>query len=186
MGFIRFQGKIAELRDEGIPIIFFTGNHDMWMFDYFPKELGIPVYSEPVNFVIGDQSLYVGHGDGLGPGDHFYKFLKKFFASGLCQWMFKWLHPNVGVWLAKVWSERSRHSNQEKDAEFLGDKEYLVQFVKMHERKEHHDAYLFGHRHLSLDLTIENTRYLNLGEWVHQCTYASFDGQSLLLERFEE
>ena len=184
-GFIRFLGKIADLRDKGIPILFFTGNHDMWMFEYFPKELGIPVYKGSVNFHIGDQSFYVGHGDGLGPGDYFYKFLKGFFASGLCQWMFKWLHPNVGVWLAKVWSGRSRDSNGEKDAEFLGDEEHLLQFVKQHDRKEHYDAYLFGHRHLPLDLKVDDTRYINLGEWINYCTYASFDGTNLQLEHFE-
>lgn len=185
-GFIRFLGKIAALRDKGIPVIFFTGNHDMWMFDYFPRELGVPVYHEPVNFLIGGQSFFVGHGDGLGPGDHFYKFLKRFFASRLCQWLFKWLHPNVGVWLAQTWSARSRHANSEKDTQFLEEKEHLAQFVKRHDREEHHDAYLFGHRHLPLDLKVDNTRYINLGEWIHHGTYAAFDGKILSLEKFED
>ncbi len=185
MGFVRFQGKVAELRDKGIPIFFFTGNHDMWMFDYFPRELGIPVYSAPVNFQIGDQSFFVAHGDGLGPGDHFYKFLKGFFSSGLCQWMFKWLHPNVGVWLAKTWSGRSRNKNAVKDAEFLGEEEYLLQFVRTSETEQHFDAYLFGHRHLPLDIEVGKSRYINLGEWIKHFTYASFDGEKLLLEKFK-
>lgn len=186
MGFIRFQGKIAELREKNIPIIFFTGNHDMWMFDYFPRELGIPVYNRPVNFQICNQSFFVGHGDGLGPGDHFYKFLKGFFSSGLCQWMFKWLHPNVGVWLAKTWSNKSRHKNAVKDAEFLDEEEYLLQFIRSNEKQYHYDAYLFGHRHLPLDIEVEKSRYINLGEWIKYCTYASFDGEKLLLEKFED
>ena len=186
MGFIRFQGKIAELCEKGIPIIFFTGNHDMWMFDYFPKELGIPVYHEPVIFQMGDQSFFVGHGDGLGPGDHFYKLLKRFFSSGLCQWFFKWLHPNVGVWLAKTWSNKSRNKNAVKNADFLGEEEFLLQFVRSNEQHRHYDAYLFGHRHLPLDIKVGRSRYVNLGEWLKHCTYASFDGEKLLLEKFDD
>ena len=75
-GFVRLLGKLAELRDTGMPIYFFTGNHDMWMFDYFPKELGIPIYREPIELVIENHKLMIGHGDGLGPGDTSYKILK--------------------------------------------------------------------------------------------------------------
>ena len=94
-GFIRLQGKLAELRDEGMPIYFFTGNHDMWMFNYFPNELGINIYREPIELSIGAQTLMIGHGDGLGPGDTSYKILKKFFNSSLCQWLFARLHRNL-------------------------------------------------------------------------------------------
>ena len=105
-GFIRLQGKLAELTDAGIPIVFFTGNHDMWMFDYFPIQLGIPIYRDPQILHVGTQKLMIGHGDGLGPGDHTYKFLKKFFNSGLCQWLFARIHPNLGIGIASYWSRK--------------------------------------------------------------------------------
>src|SRR5688572_24803200 len=110
-GFIRLQGKLAELRDANIPIKFFTGNHDMWMFDYFEKELGIPVHRQPQHLQVGEQQLMIGHGDGLGPGDYQYKIIKWFFNSRLCQWLFARIHPNLGIGIAKYWSRKSRISN---------------------------------------------------------------------------
>src|SRR5687768_10447000 len=114
-GYIRLQGKLAELRDAGIPIIFFTGNHDMWMFDYFPTELGIPVYRAPQLLRIGNHKILIGHGDGLGPGDTTYKFLKKFFNSSICQWLFARIHPNLGIFIANKWSKKSRITNQKRE-----------------------------------------------------------------------
>lgn len=186
-GFIRLQGKLAELRDAGIPISFFTGNHDMWMFDYFTNELGIPVYRDPQVLQIGNQKLLIGHGDGLGPGDVTYKFLKRFFNSRLCQWLFARLHPNIGIGIASYWSRKSRISNMKKEETFQGeDGEFLLVYCKEIERKEHHDFYVFGHRHLPLDLKIsEHSRYINLGEWVHFNTYAVYDGQGVELKTFK-
>ncbi|MEQ8425759.1 MAG: UDP-2,3-diacylglucosamine diphosphatase, partial [Cyclobacteriaceae bacterium] len=120
-GFIRLMGKLAELRDRDIPIYFFTGNHDMWMFDYFPKELGIPIYRQPIELKVGDHLLMIGHGDGLGPGDSSYKILKKFFNSGLCQWLFARLHPNFGIGIAKFWSKSSRIANMKREEKFSGE-----------------------------------------------------------------
>src|SRR5688572_30696115 len=125
-GFIRLQGKLAELRDAGIPIFFFTGNHDMWMFDYFPKELDIPVFREPQLLSVGQHKLFIGHGDGLGPGDRTYKFLKKIFNSKICQWLFARIHPNLGMAIAHRWSKSSRISNQKREETFQGEAgEYL-------------------------------------------------------------
>lgn len=185
-GFIRLQGKLAELRDAGIPIIFFTGNHDMWMFDYFPKELGIPVYRDPQVMLVGEQKLLIGHGDGLGPGDSTYKFLKRFFNSQLCQWLFARLHPNLGIGIASYWSRKSRISNMKKEETFQGEEgEFLWIFCNEIERKEHHDYYIFGHRHLPLDLKLnEHSRYINLGEWVHFNTYAVYDGQKVEVKTY--
>lgn len=186
-GFIRLQGKLAELRDAGIPIIFFTGNHDMWMFDYFPKELGIPIYREPQVIRVGNQKLMVGHGDGLGPGDHTYKFIKKFFNSSICQWLFARIHPNLGIAIANKWSRHSRISNTKNEEKFEREEgEYLWIYCNEVEAKEHHDYYVFGHRHLPLDLKIgTSSRYVNIGEWVHFSSYAEYDGQSLKLKIFE-
>lgn len=185
-GFIRLQGKLAELSDAGIPVVFFTGNHDMWMFDYFPTELGITIYRDPQVMRVGNQKLLIGHGDGLGPGDSTYKFLKKFFNSRLCQWLFARLHPNLGIGIASHWSRKSRISNLKKEETFQGEEgEFLWIYCNEIERKEHHDYYIFGHRHLPLDLKLnEQSRYINLGEWVHFNTYAVYDGQKIELKTF--
>ncbi|MCB0491948.1 MAG: UDP-2,3-diacylglucosamine diphosphatase [Cyclobacteriaceae bacterium] len=185
-GFVRLLGKLAELRDTGMPIYFFTGNHDMWMFDYFPKELGIPIYREPIELVIENHKLMIGHGDGLGPGDTSYKILKKFFNSSLCQWLFARLHPNLGIGIAKIWSRSSRITNMKKEEKFKGEEnEYLLTYCRELEKNNHHDFYVFGHRHLPLDLEVgSNSRYVNLGEWVNFNTYGVYDGTSIKLETF--
>ncbi|MHA6246735.1 UDP-2,3-diacylglucosamine diphosphatase [Pontibacter sp. CAU 1760] len=185
-GYARLQGKLAELTDAGIPIMLFTGNHDMWMFDYFPQELNIPVLRDPISTQFGGKTFYIGHGDGLGPGDHTYKLLKRVFNNKACQWLFARVHPNLGIGVANIWSRRSRISNIKKDEEFLGEREWLVQYCQEVEATQHHDYYVFGHRHLPLDLPIgEHSRYINLGEWVNFCTYAVYDGESLQLQTFE-
>jgi UDP-2,3-diacylglucosamine hydrolase len=185
-GFIRLQGKLAEITDSGIPVIFFTGNHDMWMFDYFTKELNIQIYRDPIELEIRNQKLLIGHGDGLGPGDSTYKILKWFFNSSFCQWLFARLHPNFGIGVAQFWSRRSRISNTKREEKFEGDEnEFLLTYCKELEKTNHHDFYVFGHRHLPLDLKVsENSRYINLGEWVHFNTYAEYDGNSIKLKTF--
>ena len=187
-GFIRLQGKLAELTDAGIPVVFFTGNHDMWMFDYFTKELDIPIYRSEQLLMVGDQRLMVGHGDGLGPGDRMYKVLKRIFRNSLCQWLFARLHPNLGIGIANYWSKHSRISSVKNGKDdFKGDDEYLLQYCREQERRQHHDYYIFGHRHLPLDIEItENSRYINLGEWVNYSTYARYNGKELELLTFEK
>ncbi|MBX2942136.1 MAG: UDP-2,3-diacylglucosamine diphosphatase [Cyclobacteriaceae bacterium] len=187
-GFIRLQGKLAELRDAGMPIYFFTGNHDMWMFDYFPNELGIPIYRQPIVLEIGNQKLLIGHGDGLGPGDTSYKILKRFFNSSLCQWLFARLHPNFGIGIAKYWSRNSRITNMKKEEKFNGEEnEYLLAYCRELEKTSHHDFYIFGHRHLPLDIKVgDKSRYINLGEWVNFNTYGVYDGKSIELRTFED
>ena len=186
-GFARLQGKLAELTDGGLPVTFFTGNHDLWMFDYFTEELGIPILREPVTQRIGPQLFHIGHGDGLGPGDHAYKHvLKPVFESGLAQWLFARLHPNFSIGLANRWSRHSRLQNGAADTRYFGDDEWLPQYCRALEAQQHHDYYVFGHRHLPLDLPIgEHSRYLNLGEWVNYCTYGVYDGNALALAEFK-
>ena len=186
-GFTRFLGKLADLRDSGIPIVFFTGNHDMWMFDYFPRELGIPVYRQPMLLEVGNQRLLIGHGDGLGPGDRTYKILKRFFNSRACQWLFARLHPNLGMYIAHNWSRRSRISNNKRGEQFVSkEKEYLWVYCRDTEEREHHDFYVFGHRHLPLDLDVtERSRYINVGEWVNFNTYAVYDGTNVALLEYK-
>jgi len=187
-GYIRLLGKLAEITDSGIPVYFFTGNHDMWLFDYLPQQLGVTIYREPITKEFNGMKFYLGHGDGLGPGDHGYKFIKKVFANKFCQWMFARIHPNFGIGMANFWSRKSRVSNAPKDETFHGeDNEWLVVYAKEILQKEHFDYFIFGHRHLPLDIKLpNNSRYINLGEWVNYNTYAVFDGTTLSLLKYEK
>lgn len=186
-GFIPFISKISQLRDNNIPIYFFTGNHDLWMRDYFTEELGIPVFYDPIELKVGKKTIMVGHGDGLGPGDNSYKFLKKIFVHPLSKWLFKWLHPDIGIRIAHAWSGHSRIANIEKNENrFLGDDEWLWTYCKEAEKQKHHDFYIFGHRHLPLKLKVSDSSvYYNLGEWVSHYTYMEYDGNKALLKTFE-
>jgi UDP-2,3-diacylglucosamine hydrolase len=184
-GFIRLQGKLAELADNGINIYIFTGNHDMWMFDYFPTELNIQVFNDPIQLFVNDTKLFIGHGDGLGPGDKQYKKLKKIFKSKLSQRAFSMLHPGIGIGMAHKWSRKSRLVNNKYEEVFYGDNEHLLKYCQRKEETEHHDYYIFGHRHLVLDLEVsENSRYLNSGDWVNNSSYIVFDGKSCQIEEF--
>lgn len=185
-GFVRLQGKIAELTDSGITIHWFTGNHDMWIFDYIPGELGVKLHREPVKKEIGGKKFFIGHGDGLGPGDHGYKFIKAVFANKCCQWLFARIHPNLGIALARFWSGRSRIATERKEDVFLGEKEFLVQFCRKVLKNDHYDFFVFGHRHLPLELKLtEKSFYFNMGEWVNHYSYGVFDGDKMELKFFK-
>lgn len=185
-GYVRILGKLAELTDAGISIQFFVGNHDMWMNDYFQKELNVPVYYEPKEFVFNDQLFLVGHGDGLGPGDHGYKFLKKVFRSPVCQWLFGILPPRIGIGLADYSSRRSRAATGTSEESFLGeDKEWLLIYCKEAIQNKKFNYLIFGHRHLPIDYCLEpQSRYINLGDWISFQTYAVFDGANLQLKSY--
>ena len=183
-GFTRFLGKIAELSDSGIDIHFFTGNHDMWMYDYFEKELGVKIHRKPIELNLNGKQFYIGHGDGLGPGDKTFKLVKRFFDSSFCQWLFARLHPNFGIGIAQFWSRKSRQNNKEPK-EFLGEeKEWLVAYCKDVLTQKHIDYFVFGHRHLPIEHKIDDSTYINLGDWLSDYTYAIFDGEKLALKRF--
>lgn len=186
-GTVRLLGKIAELTDAGIPVHFFVGNHDLWMKDYFIEELHVSVHHNPITRTYNNKQFYIGHGDGLGPGDNWYKVLRKIFASKTCQWLFSRLHPNLGFYVAKRSSKRSRIITGDSDEKFLGaDNEWLYLFSKDYLKTNKIDYFIFGHRHLPLDLDIEGkARYINLGEWIQYNTYAVFDGETLRLESFK-
>ncbi len=185
-GFIRLQGKLAELSDSGIRLTLFKGNHDMWMFDYFRTELGIEIISDELVLERNGKRFFLHHGDGLGPGDKKYKMLKKIFRSDLCQWLFARIHPNLGIGIAKKWSAGSRIQNSKKDEFESLDKEWLVSYSKELLLKEQYDYLLFGHRHLPLDVPLGKSRYINLGEWMNYNSYAVFDGEDLELKYFEK
>ena len=186
-GFIRFQGKLAELVDAGIQVIFFSGNHDIWMFDYFTEELGIPVYRKAQEVRINQLALQVGHGDGLGPGDYTYKVLQKLFESRFCQFLFSRIHPNFSLWLGHTWSfSRKKKQSKEQYVFKSKEKELLWHYCVQQEEKQHRDYYIFGHRHIPLNVEVSaQSRYINLGEWLWSYTYASCDGKSVELHKYE-
>jgi UDP-2,3-diacylglucosamine hydrolase len=177
-GFVRVLGKLAEISDSGIPIYFFVGNHDLWMKDYFKTELGIKVFHQPQTFQIGTHRFFIGHGDGKGPGDKGYKRMKKVFTSPFFQWLFRWIHPDLGVRLAQYLSVKNKLISGDEDREFLGeDGEWLAQYAKRKLERTHYDYFIFGHRHLPMSIDLGNgSTYINLGDWITHYSYATYDG----------
>jgi len=186
-GFVRVLGKLAELRDSGIPIYFFVGNHDLWVQDYFEKELNVPVYHEPKEFVINEKTFFIGHGDGLGPGDKGYKRMKKVFTNPFSQWLYRWLHPDIGMRLGNYLSTKNKLISGDEDVVFLGEeKEWLVQYCKQKLETKHYDYFLFGHRHLPMTIELnDSSTYINTGDWITHLTYAVFDGKKTELKKFQ-
>ena len=184
-GYVRLLGKLAEISDSGIPIHIFTGNHDMWLFDYLEDEINAHIYREPIEVSLKGKSFFIGHGDGLGPGDKSYKLIKKIFKNKLCQWLFERIHPNLGISIAQYWSKKSRIANGEKDEKYYGEKEWLIQFCNEKIKTNDINFFIFGHRHLPLEVDLgKNTTYINLGEWVNYNSYAVFDGKKLELKHY--
>ena len=186
-GFVRVLGKLAEIRDSGIPIYFFVGNHDLWMNGYFEKELTIPVYHDNKAFTFYGKSFLIGHGDGKGPGDKGYKRMKKVFTNSFSKWLYRWLHPDFGVKLAQYLSVKNKLISGEADVKFLGeDNEWLVRYCKRKLEAQHFDYFVFGHRHLPMTIALnESSTYINLGDWIGYFTYGVFDGTQFSLEKFE-
>lgn len=185
-GFIRVLGKLAELKDKGVQIHFFVGNHDLWMVDYFEKELNIPVYHNPKEFSFNNKIFLIGHGDGLGPGDKGYKRMKKVFTNPISKWFYRWLHPDIGISLAQYLSVKNKLISGEEDVKYLGEEnEWLVLYSKKKLSEKHYDYFVFGHRHLPLEISIsENSTYINTGDWVNYFTYAVYNGEQMMLKSY--
>ena len=186
-GFTRTLGKLAEITDSGIPVYYFVGNHDLWMNGYFEQELNIPVYHQPKEFTFNDTLFFIGHGDGLGPGDKGYKRMKKVFTNPFSKWLYRWLHPDLGVKLAQYLSVKNKLISGDDDITFLGEEnEWLVQYCKRKLTEKHRDHFVFGHRHLPMEIELpDDARYTNLGDWIIHYTYAVFDGSEMKLRKYE-
>lgn len=186
-GYVRLLGKLAELSDQGIKINFFKGNHDMWTFGYWEQELNAKVVSNELAIERNGIKIFLHHGDGLGPGDRTYKLIKKIFRNPLCIKLFGFLHPRIGIGLAKYLSGKSRISNGHNDKVYLGDdKEFIPAFCKQKLNEEHFNYFICGHRHYPITLKLsENSTYINLGEWINDFTYAEFDGTKIELKKFD-
>ena len=185
-GFVRLLGKLAELVDSGIAIHLFVGNHDLWMKDYLTTEIGITIHHRNIIIEEGDKKLFIGHGDSLGNGDYFYKLLRKFFTSKVCQWTFARLHPNLGLTIAHTWSRSSRKRGEE--ANFISnEKEILLGYCQEQQKLNPVDYYVFGHRHLPLELKVdEKAKYINTGDWLHHYTYAVLEEGNLELKTYNK
>jgi UDP-2,3-diacylglucosamine hydrolase len=151
-----------------------------WMGDYFEKELDIPVYHDTKIFEFNNKQFFIGHGDGLGPGDKGYKRMKKVFVHPFSKWLYRWLHPDIGMKLAQYLSVKNKLISGDEDVIFLGEeKEWLVQYSKRKLESQHFDYFIFGHRHLPMEVKVgDNSYYYNLGDWIHYYTYGVFDGES--------
>jgi len=184
-GFTRFLGKISEFSDNGIPVYFFTGNHDIWVFDYLPRETGVILHTKPLQTVIDGKTFFIGHGDGLGSHDRVFKLLKSFFTSKVAQWFYSKIHPNLTIGFANRWSQHSRASKPAPT--YRGEQtEWLIQFARQKIASEPIDFFVFGHRHLAINIMLnEKCQYVNLGDWLTNFTYAVFDGQKIDLLKFE-
>jgi UDP-2,3-diacylglucosamine hydrolase len=108
-GFVRFIGKLAELSDQGVKIHFFSGNHDVWLFDYFPEEFGAVIHHDPMVVTMGSVTFYLSHGDGLTDKDRGYQFQKTIYRNKFLQWCYARLHPNGSTAFAQWWSKKSRY-----------------------------------------------------------------------------
>jgi len=184
-GFVRLLGKIASLTDNGIPVHLFVGNHDLWMRDYLETEIGVSIHHGNIIVQEGKKKILIGHGDGLGDGDYFYKILKKIFTSKICQWVFARFHPNFSLTLAHIWSKNSRKSG-DKTKFSSKEKEILFGYCQQQQQINAIDYYVFGHRHLPLELKIDNkATYINLGEWISQKTYGVLEKGVIKLKTYK-
>ena len=186
-GFTRLLGKIAEITDSGVPVYFFTGNHDIWVFDYLPEETGVIVQRKPLIKEIGGKKFFIAHGDGLGNGQFGFKLLKFIFHNKVLQWLFARLHPNFALWMGGLWSATSRDAKG-ISIPFMGEnKEMMVRFAKEKLKNEHFDYFVFGHRHLPVQIKLsDKCEYINLGDWIKTYSYAVFDGEKMEMFRYHK
>ncbi|MCX6312584.1 MAG: UDP-2,3-diacylglucosamine diphosphatase [Bacteroidetes bacterium] len=186
-GFVRLLSKIAEFTDAGIPVHVFSGNHDVWMFGYLADECGAKIYHEPLRREWHGKKFLIAHGDGLGPGEGRYKFMKAGFRNKILQWIYSRFHPNFGLGLANYFSAKGYDKKESQNKYYGDDKEYLMQYCRTTLEKEQIDYFVFGHRHLPLDKEVSSTaRYINLGDWLKYNSYGVFDGEKLELKTFEK
>jgi UDP-2,3-diacylglucosamine hydrolase len=182
-GFTRFLGKLSELSDRGIQLHLFTGNHDVWIYDYLPSEIGLTLHREHILRDLNGKKFFIGHGDGLGPGDKGYKILKWAFTNRVLQFFFARIHPNAAVGFGKKWSKSSRYAKGIIADGYQGDdKEFQVRFAKQFIQNEPINYFVFGHRHVPFDVQIaDQSRVINVGDWINNFTYAVWDGNELAI-----
>ncbi len=186
-GFSRILGRIADLTDKGIPVHFFTGNHDLWAFDYLPEELGVILHTKELIKEIRGKKFFLAHGDGLDAEDKGYIFLKKIFTNKTLQWMFSRLHPNFAFTFGHNWSKSRRLAKINIEKEFEVNKEGMYKFAENFLKNEEVDYFICGHRHRMSNVAIgQNTRFVLLGDWIKNFSYGVFDGENFELKRYKD
>ena len=181
-GNYRFLAKLSDIRSKGIEIYYFTGNHDMWVKNYLVDEFGIHLFRKQQQFTINGKICVVGHGDGLGPGQHMYKIMRWVFSRKFNIWWFGLLPSTYSFAIARFFSRKSRSMTPSHEEHFMGeDKEYVVLYIKEFLQKQHADYFIYGHRHLALDIKIQNSRYINTGDWIKLNTYFVLEQEGTLL-----
>lgn len=186
-GYIRLLGKLAMLSDKGIPIYFFCGNHDMWTSDYLTQEIGLKVYRGPQRVTINQCKFILGHGDGLGPGDHGYKCIKKIFSSPFNRAVFAALHPRWAFALACNSSKKSRNAdcldpNKERKEQIKN--ENLRIYIRQVLIDENPKYFIFAHRHFPIEEKLGESFYINTGDWLKYNSYVVFDGKKAELTNY--
>tara|TARA_B100001939_G_scaffold23020_1_gene18731 strand:+ start:4505 stop:5269 length:765 start_codon:yes stop_codon:yes gene_type:complete len=185
-GFTRVLGKLSELSDSGIKIYFFVGNHDYWTRDYFQKEIGMEVLKKPTEFKINNKLFFIGHGDGLGPGDFKYKFLKRIFRNPLFIFLFRINYPWFGIPLGNFFSRKNKILSGNNIKFISKENEILYHFCKKKLNVKHYDFFVFGHRHLPLKIELgNNSYYFNTGDWINHYSFLHFKDDSLELKYFK-
>lgn len=188
-GSVRLLGKLAELADSGIAIHFFIGNHDIWTYGYLEKEIGMKVYRNEQIIELDGKRFFLQHGDMVGYRPFSVRLMQAIFHSEIIRRIYNTIHPWFNMSFGLAWSRHNRlHKHRQEDAQYYGeDKEYLVQFAKQYNEKEHIDFFVFGHRHVMLDLMItKDSRVIYLGDWISHFSYGVYDEEGFRLEIFEE
>ncbi len=190
-GYARLFGKLVEITDSGIEVHLFRGNHDLWAFDYLQTELGVILHRQGVITTLGNRKFFLSHGDGLGPGDNGYKFIKKVFENQVNQWLYRWIHPDVGTRLGSYFSRRSRLTKMLTEGQKLQrrnatEKEPMIIFSReMAANDPSIDYFIFGHVHFPEIYKLTDKAYcVILGDWVTRFTYAQFNGEVVELKHF--
>ena len=186
-GFTRLFGKLAELSDSGINLFFFVGNHDCWIGNYFEDELGINVFHKKVDLNIDNYNILIGHGDGLGPGDNKYKFLKLLFRNPILKKLFSFIHPDIGISFGSFLSQKNKIFSGNENVFESEDKEMLFSYCKDVLKTKYYHFFIFGHRHIPLELDLgNNSKYFNTGDWITHFSYLVYDGNSFNLNYFNK
>ncbi len=186
-GFTRLFGKLREITESGIPVHFFVGNHDLWTFGYLEQEVGLIVHMAPLTIELGGKQFFMAHGDGLGDKSRPFSFIRALFHSKTVQRLFRSLVPsNWALNFGFRWSESNRRKHDKRDVKFLGeDREPLVLFAKHHSLDHAIDFYIFGHRHIVLNLMLASkARVVILGDFMREFSYGVFDGKTMNIENF--
>lgn len=179
-GFTRFLGTAAAITDSGIPIHFFTGNHDMWVSDYLSSECGFILHTRPITTIFNGKKFHLAHGEGLGTRDIGYKILLSIFRNKPLRAMYSALHPSIGVGIGHRWSLNSR-LGKGSTKEFLGEeKEDLIRYARSVLENDKIDYFIFGHRHLAMKYKLQQeSEIVFLGDWIKNGSYAVWDGNAL-------